>query len=150
VIHIPFERVNSAHIHMLEASLNVAPLYERISLEEIIKNLRERKSILFEVPSGLIVAEVREGGGERRLAIPAFYSTNFGAHARGIIAGMVRLAKDWNCSRIETCCYSGVLMKVLARLGARAESVNMVMEVHDGQQENHDNRHQHDEHSRSA
>jgi hypothetical protein len=141
MLYVPFEAVTNWHIQMLEKSLAAAPLYERMSIEQMLRKLRDKDTMLFEIPHGIIAVEIREGGQERRLAIAAFHSTKFGAHARGIINDMKRLAVEWKCDKIETCSYSKTLMGVLALLGAHIESVNMVMTVETGHGQQDDNQH---------
>lgn len=148
--HIPFEELTHDHVRMLVRSLKTAPLYEQTSIEDMLKGLKDRSSILFEIPQGIIVAEVRVGGGEKRLSIPALYCLNFGAHCRGVIADVKRLAREWGCVRIETCCYDNSLAKIIKLLGGTAESVNMVMEAGHGKQEDNDEHHELDEHRRTS
>jgi hypothetical protein len=138
MFYVPFEGLTNRHIQMIDKSLKSAPLFGRPSLEAVIRKLREKDTLLFEVPRGIILAEVLESGGERRLCIPAFYCEKFGAHSRGISANVIRLALDWNCSKIETCVYSRAMLGILKRSGARVESINMVMQLEPdhGQQEN--------------
>ncbi len=138
MIFVPYEKLQQSHIHMLEKSLATAPLYERPSLEEILKRLSLREAYLFEIPYGILIAEIHIGGGERRLTLPAFYCSRMGAHARRIIADVKRLASDWNCDNIETCCYGRAMLRLVSFAGAEVESINMVLrlEKSDGKQDN--------------
>lgn len=130
--YIAPNQVTAEHLAMLEKSYAASPMHERLNILQIMKLLETNEVKLFEVPHGVVLAEVRKGNGTRRLSIPGFYCSMYGAHARGIVAGLKRLAKSWQCTEIETCVYSRSLMQIILKLGGRVESVNLVMEVDHG------------------
>lgn len=112
----------------LAKSLEAAPGYERRDLEEFLTSVYLGEIKVFHVGLGLIAAKVSHGAdGSRRLTVMAFAGK---PHLREAVAGMKRLAADWECDTIETCVYDQRLAHaILKASGGKVESLNLALEV---------------------
>jgi len=133
--YLPYPSLTRKHLDMLESSLNAAPEYERTNGLEFLSKIVQGLIQVYEIPSGLIAVELKANMDKRWLSVAAIYSEMYGVTIRGIIKDLKRLAKEWDCSHIETCVYDVRLMQAILHYGAVVESANLRMEVDDGQQE---------------
>lgn len=111
---------------------NAGPLFQCIPQLRIEHEMSQGKMHLFRISHGvgIFLTEVRIGAtGLKRLGIVRVAGTNLGWIYKHLNALLQHTAKEWGCQQIESMIYSPRLAKAVARVGAKAEAVNMVMEV---------------------
>lgn len=138
MIYIAPVHIMRSHLQMLSESINAAAEFDRPALADFAAKISNGQALLFEVPTGVVLVEVLGSEEEKRLNILAFYCENFGAHIRGITRNLQRLARDWDCSKIQTVTYSPRLAEMIMNLGGVLESCTLTlesMEASDGQQD---------------
>lgn len=121
--YIAAERLPPQVLVELERQTGLAPL-------ELAQALLKGQLQVYLV--GTILAAVRKVGSTLVLSATLQLGPA-GAHMRGLAAGLRRLAREWQCTSIETTSYSPQVTKLLKLLGARPVAVTLVMETSDEQ-----------------
>lgn len=121
--------MSTRHMGMLEKSLEAAPAYYRLTLKAVLTQVWAGKAVLFEVPNGVILFEINESNGHRRLCILCFYTNRgrLGFSIRGLAKAFKQLAGDWSCDTIETVCWDFRLVRAIIRAGGKIESCTVVL-----------------------
>lgn len=117
---------------LLRKADDAGPDYERIPELKIAHLLKQGKMHLFRVKGGVgvFLTEVRIGPSSlKRLGIVRVAGTNLGWIYKHLKPLLQHTARGWGCQQIESMIYNPRLAQAVARVGAKAEAVNMVLEV---------------------
>lgn len=132
---VPPAELTAADWELLLLADRAGPKFYSLPPEQIARELATGQMHLLRLrpQRGLLLVEVRQGrDGLRRLGIVRAAGVSLGFFSRDIAALLQHLAREWGCQQVETMIYSPRLAEALRRAGARAEAVNMVLEVGDG------------------
>jgi len=128
MLYVHPTHITPEHVHMLMEVNKLASDFERPNLLALAKQINTGSAVMFEIPHGIVVVEILESNGERRLNMMSFYCSKFGAHGRGITEDLQRLARDWNCARVTTVIWDKRLARQLEKLGCKTEYTSLILE----------------------
>lgn len=120
----------NAREHLL-ASLAAASTWQRPALDELWAELEAGLLQAFEWKGAFLALRRETRDASSRLVIAALHdpSGEFGIRMRGLTAALQRLAREWECDKIETTCYSSHLAEIIHKLGGTVECVTMILEA---------------------
>lgn len=134
--YVPLEAMTEEDWQRLELAGQAGPKFHAIP-QLLVEHLMRQKLmhvLRFRHASGLLLLEVCQGSpGHKRLRIVRASGDNVGWVFKEAAALLQHTAREWGCQQIETMVYNPRLAKALGRVGAKAEAVNMVLEVPHGQ-----------------
>ncbi len=127
--------LTTADWELLLQADDAGPDFNRISAEQIAAELSSGVMHCFRLKPGIgiMLVDVRVGPtGLKRLGIVRMACRR--PHSPCWIYAQLKTllqhtAREWGCEAVETMIYSARLAKALQRVGARAESIMMVLEV---------------------
>lgn len=132
---VPAAELTTADWQLLLLADSAGPAFNSLPAERIALELARGEMFCFRLrpQPGLLLVEVRVGAtGLRRLGVVRTAGRGLGWMARELAQLLQHLAREWGCQQVETVVYNARLAKAMKRVGAEAESVNMVLEVGDG------------------
>lgn len=89
---------------------------------------------VFTLGPALLSVSCLEANGQRMLVLENFCHGGKGQNLmKSALRAMRRLAKDWNCSHVETRVFSPKVLKFLLLLGCSMDSAILRVEASDGQ-----------------
>lgn len=130
------EQVTEDDWHWLRAAEFAGPSFDRVTELAITYALKQGTMHLFRMrpnPGVVLVEVVVNSHHMKRLNIIRAGGQKVGWSLPGIARLLKRTAQDWGCDAIYTDVYSQRVAETLMRVGAKVESVRVVMEVDDGQ-----------------
>lgn len=123
-------------IEYLSVASTAGPQYEHTPLETLFQQHMDGDVQFLRLnspSSGVVIVQVFAGAyGDKRLVIQHIAGTNTIRAYPEIVADMLDFARENGCEAVETSVYDTRLAKVLSRLGAKPQSITMVMEVPHG------------------
>lgn len=130
--YVPAGAMTAEDQEWLKKADNAGPAYQRLSLDDIEYWLLKGEMHLFRYNPGpgVVLVEVRKGPNNlKRLGIVRTAGLGVIWTYAQVAQLLQHTAKEWGCQQIETMIYRPELARTLLRLGAKAEAVNIVLEV---------------------
>lgn len=128
-------QITADDVKWLMIADNAGPAHNSVPLLQIEHALARKHMHLFRYRKGegIVLVEVIKGGdGSNRLNIVRTAGVKAVWQFREVAELLQHTAREWRCNAIETNVYSQKLVTALRRIGAKAESVNMILEIPDG------------------
>lgn len=116
----------------LELADVAGPAFHSIDRASIEGWLLASQMHLFRIKVGhgvLLVEVIASASGARRLRLVRFAGQNLGWLFPQLAELLQHTAKEWGCQAIESMVYSPRLAQAMLKVGAKAEAVNVVLEV---------------------
>lgn len=130
------EKLDADLFELLYVADGAGPRFNSIAPPEAVKRIWDGSLVIYKMPHGLMAVEVNEGGdGTKRLNLVRMAGNDLALHFEEISRDLQHIARDRGCVAIETMVYDEKLAKALTRGGAKQESVTMVLELNDGQEQ---------------
>lgn len=133
VLHwVPPGAVSEQDLAWLKQADEAGPAYQSIPDLDILRLQAKGELHLFRLSrgEGVLLVEVRRSlAGLKRLCIVRAGGRNMGWIFPQLAALLQHTAREWGCQQIETMVYDGRLAKAMRLVGAKAEAINMVLEV---------------------
>lgn len=130
------EQVDADCFAQLYAADSAGPAFNSIPPPEMVRRIWSKEILLFGMPTGIMAVEVNQGGdGTKRLNLVRMAGKDLTLHFEEISRDLQHIAREHGCVAIETMVYDEKLARALARGGAKQESVTMVLELNDGQEQ---------------
>lgn len=128
------EALTAEQLLALAGSWKDAPEFQKVTKEEFAAECIAGNHLVFEAREGeelkgTLAVSIRESNGERRLSIDAFSVKGAMRYRLWWQAVMDRLARDFQCTKIETTVFSPRVAKMHQLLGHKIESITLTRDV---------------------
>lgn len=127
------EALIAADWELLLAADAAGPAINHLDPAAIVKGLISGEMQCFRLkPGGVLLTELNTDNGCRRLNLVRCAirpDRSLGWIFPQVTKFLQHLAREWGCEAVESVVYSPRLAKAMAKVGAKPEAVNMVLEV---------------------
>lgn len=109
--------------------------FHALPLERLLADLHAGRMHLFRFKPGpgvLLLSSYEAASGMKCLQLVRVAGRGVVFTSDRLVELLQHTAREWGCQRIETMVYSKRLAEAMRRRGAKAEAINMVMEVPNG------------------
>jgi hypothetical protein len=129
LVFVPPEAITPDDLALLAAAdVNAIP-YNKIPADVLVKRLWAGEYQLFRAERGVLLTELNDANGLRRMSIVRFAGDGISLQMKWLTQALQHHAKEFGCIAIETMIYSPKLAKAMLRTGAKPEATIFVLEL---------------------